>query len=80
VLTRVKPAGTRHEDTAAWLREQGVEVCPAVLGDRVTYQDAYARGQGVSEAAPHGKAAAEIKEVYKYVSSLIDLPARSLKS
>jgi len=73
VLTRVKAAGSRHEDTAAWLRDQGVEVCPAMLGDRVTYQDAYAQGQGVSEAEPHGKAALEIKAVYKYVSSLLGL-------
>lgn len=76
VLTRVKAAGSRHEDTAAWLREQDVEVCPAMLGDRVTYQDAYAQGQGVSEAEPHGKAALEVREVYKYVSSLLGLDTR----
>jgi chromosome partitioning protein len=79
VLTRVKPAGTRHEDTAAWLREQGIEVCPAMLGDRVTYQDAFAQGQGVGEAEPQGKAAAEIKAVYKYVSQLLDLDTGRVK-
>jgi chromosome partitioning protein len=76
LLARVKASGTRHEDTTAWLIEQGMEVCPASLGERVTYQDAYARGLGVSEAEPSGKAALEIKNVYLYVSSLIDLPTR----
>jgi chromosome partitioning protein len=76
LLARVKAFGTRHEDTTAWLIEQGVEVCPASLGERVTYQDAYAQGLGVSEAEPSGKAALEIKNVYLYVSSLLDLPTR----
>ena len=74
ILTRVKAAGTRHEETAAWLRDQGVEVAPAILGERVSYQDAYASGLGVCEAEPAGKAALEIREVYKYVSHLLDLP------
>jgi chromosome partitioning protein len=76
LLARVKASGTRHEDTTTWLIEQGVEVCPASLGERVTYQDAYAQGLGVSEAEPSGKAALEIKNVYLYVSSLLDLPTR----
>jgi chromosome partitioning protein len=74
VLTRVKATGTRHEDTTAWLQNQGVEVCPVMLGERVTYQDAYAQGLGVSEAEPNGKAAQEIQAVYKYISSILNLP------
>jgi chromosome partitioning protein len=74
ILTRVKATGTRHEDTTAWLQNQGVEVCPVMLGERVTYQDAYAQGLGVSEAEPSGKAAQEIKAVYMYISSILDLP------
>lgn len=74
LLARVKASGTRHEDTTAWLETQGVEVCPVMLGERVTYQDAYAQGLGVSEAEPNGKAAHEIKEVYKYISKLLNLP------
>jgi chromosome partitioning protein len=44
------------------------------LGEGVTYQDAYAIGLGVCEVEPAGKAALEIREVYKYVSQLLDLP------
>ncbi|HEY8070560.1 MAG TPA: AAA family ATPase [Methylocystis sp.] len=74
LLARVKATGSRHEDTTAWLEAQGVEVCPITLGERVTYQDAYAQGLGVSEAEPSGKAAREIQEVYKYISMLLGLP------
>jgi chromosome partitioning protein len=76
LLTRVKAAGTRHEATTAWLQEQGVEVCPAMLGERVTYQDAYAQGRGVVETEPAGKAALEIRQVYEYISRLLDLPTK----
>jgi chromosome partitioning protein len=73
LLSRVRATGARHEDTTAWLRGQGVEVCPVALGERVTYQDAYAQGLGVSEAEPAGKAAREVRQVYLYISKLIGL-------
>ena len=76
----MKATGSRHEDTTAWLEAQGVEVCPIRLGERVTYQDAYAQGLGVSEAEPSGKAAHEIQEVYKYISGLLGLPTTRIVS
>jgi chromosome partitioning protein len=72
----VKAAGVRHEDAAAWLAAQGIEVCPTVLGKRIIYQDAYARGLGVAEVDPAGKAASEIRAVYLYASGLLGLPTR----
>jgi chromosome partitioning protein len=69
-----RPARAVVTRVAAWLKEQGVEVCPVMLGERVTFQDAYAQGLGVSEAEPHGKAALEIREVYLYISQLLNLP------
>jgi chromosome partitioning protein len=80
VLTRVRSVGTRHEETTAWLVEQGVEVCPASLGERVTYQDAYAQGLGVLEAEPTGKAAQEIRQVYLYASKLLGLSTKRIAS
>jgi chromosome partitioning protein len=76
LLTRVRSTGTRHEETTAWLRGQGVEVCPFSLGERVTYQDAYAQGLGVLEAEPTGKAAHEIRQVYLYISKLVGLSTK----
>ena len=78
VMTRVKAAGSRHDDTAAWLKAEGeadsLDVCPVTIGERVVYQDAYASGQGVSEAEPSGKAAQEIRDLYQYTCKLVDLP------
>lgn len=71
LLSRIRAAGSRHEDTAAWLKSQGVEVCPHTLGERVTFQDAYAQGHEVGETEPTGKAAQEIKKVYLYISTLV---------
>jgi chromosome partitioning protein len=73
VLSRVRAAGSRHEETTAWLVTQGVEVCPISLGERVIFQDAYARGLGVSEIEPGGKAAEEIQNLYKYTCSILGL-------
>ncbi len=70
ILARVRAGGPRQEAAAGWLQERGIEVCPVSLGERVTYQDAYAGGLGVTEAEPSGKAAQEIRELYKYVFQL----------
>lgn len=75
VLTRVKPFGNRHLETAAWLEGQGMPVCPATIGDRITFQDAYAQGQGASEIDPSGKAASEVRQVYLYALQLLGLKA-----
>jgi chromosome partitioning protein len=74
LLARVKAAGSRHDDASSWLKAQALEVCPVSLGERVVYQDAYAQGLGVTECEPSGKAAEEIRELYRYVARLLDLP------
>lgn len=79
LLSRVKASGTRQDDTTDWLKAQGVHVCPVTLGERVIFQDAYAQGKGVAEVEPHGKAALEIRQVYLYISKLINLPTKRVK-
>ncbi len=64
ILTRVKPTGTSDEDARQWLGRHGLEAVPVTLGERIIYQHAYARGQGVTEAEPAGKAAQEIQQLY----------------
>ncbi|MCP4080552.1 MAG: AAA family ATPase [Planctomycetaceae bacterium] len=74
VLTRVKPFGTRHEETAEWLQKQKqLSVCPTTIGERIAIQDAYALGLGVQEFESSGKAAKEIEKVYKYTSKLVGM-------
>lgn len=78
ILARVKAVGTRHTDAIEWLKSVGLDVCPATIGERVTYQDAWAQGLAVCEAEPNGKAAQEINEVYKYISKLLNLPTKRI--
>ena len=73
VLMRVKPLGGRHDESAAWLAGQDIAVCPATIGDRVAFQDAFGLGRGVSEIEPDGKAAQEVRQVYMYASQLLGL-------
>jgi chromosome partitioning protein len=73
VMTRVKPTGTRHEETKAWLEQMRMPVCPTTIGDRVTFQDAYASGLAVSEYEPGSKAAKEIEALYTDIASLLEM-------
>lgn len=73
VLTRVKPFGTRHEEIAAGLNAGGFTVCPITIGDRVSFQDAYAAGQTVAEYEAGGKAMQEIHQLYMYICEHVDM-------
>lgn len=72
ILTRVKPRGERHRETADWLKAQTIPVCPVTLGDRVTYQDAYAHGLTPVEYDPPSKAADECRELYNFIFNLLN--------
>ena len=72
VLTRVKPFGARHAETADWLGQLGLPVCPVTIGDRIAFQDAYSHGLGVCELEPQGKAALEIRHLYEYTCELLN--------
>jgi chromosome partitioning protein len=73
VLTRVKSSGNSHESALGWLKEQGLAVAPVMIGERIIYQHAYARGVGVTEAEPSGKAAAEIQQLYMLTCQRVEL-------
>lgn len=53
------PCGPTAAD--AWALGSTLDLVPVVIGDRVTYQDALAAGQGVTTFAPRSKAADEIR-------------------
>lgn len=73
LLTRVKPTGSSHEAAAEWLAQNQLEVAPVSLGERIIYQNAYARGLGVTEAEPSGKAAQEIQQLYMLTCQHVEL-------
>jgi len=73
ILTRVKASGTSQEAASAWLGQHQLEVASVSLGERIIYQNAYARGLGVTEAEPNGKAAQEIQQLYMLMCQRIDM-------
>jgi chromosome partitioning protein len=72
VLNGVPPRGTKREQAEDVLRELGLPVCPASLGWRAAFSDAGAMGLTAQEYDPTSKSAIETKEVYRFVSKLIN--------
>lgn len=72
VLNAIQAQGTRHEQAKALLARLELPVCPYMIGTRAAFGDAGAVGQAPMEYEPSGKAAQEMREVYKYTMSIID--------
>jgi chromosome partitioning protein len=52
----------------------GTPACPVILPDRAAYRHASAEGRTVTEAEPAGRAADEIRELYRWVCRQLDMP------
>jgi chromosome partitioning protein len=70
VLTQTPPRSFRIREA-----EQGLSMLGMVAPIRITlrndFQDAYGRGLGVTEYAPEGKAAQEIRELWSWVAKKV---------
>jgi chromosome partitioning protein len=74
VLSQCPPArSTRAPEAAAGLEMLG-DVASALVVQRADYQDAIAAGQGVTEYAPAGKAADEIRALWSFIDRKIRKP------
>ena len=80
VLNAVPPRGTKHEQATDIIQDLKLPVCPASLGQRVAFDHASTLGQTAQEYDPRGKAAAEIKQVYSFMSKLIDSSTQKRKT
>ena len=74
LLNGLHPSATRLAAEAREIVAQaaGLPVCPTHLSDRDIYKSAPATGQAPNEAEPHGKAAEELRQLYKFISGLIE--------
>jgi chromosome partitioning protein len=72
VLNAVPFRGIRHEQATKAIEGFGLMVCPQTLGLRAAFGDSAAFGKTALEYEPSGKAAAEIRQVYEYISLLLD--------
>ena len=62
------PRNSRAHDTATGLSSIGYMAQPLILS-RHDYQDAFAAGQGVTEYAPAGKAADEVRQLWTWLDT-----------
>ena len=71
VLTQTPPRGFRIREADQALSVLGI-VAPVPIVHRTTYQDAFTVGQSVTEFEPEGKAAAEITQLWQWITTKAD--------
>ena len=71
VLTQTSSRGARNSEAQKGLSMLGM-VCPHLIVMRNAYQDAQGAGLGVTEFEPDGKAAQEIRDLWKWISKKLE--------
>jgi chromosome partitioning protein len=74
LLNELHPSATRlaEEAKAVAAQASGLQVCPVHLCSRDAYASAPAVGKAPNETEPNGKAADELRQLYKFISALSD--------
>ena len=72
VLNGVPARGPKQMQATEVLQSMGLTVCPASFGYRAAFDHASSLGLNAQEYEPRGKAAEEIKHVYKFISHLVN--------
>jgi chromosome partitioning protein len=67
ILTRCPARGSRTHEAERGLLVFGLPVAPVTIGNRAAYSDAYGRSLGVTEYEPSGKAAEEIRTLWRWL-------------
>ena len=77
VISKASVQGKESEGAAAYIREQGFDVCPVTLHLRAAHRHAGNVGQTAQEFEPKGKAAEESQQLYMYTMQLLTKGGRS---
>ena len=67
VFNQVRPQATRSTAATKALRGMDLTICPVRLGFRVAFEDADLTGETPIETEPDGKAADEIRRLYRFI-------------
>jgi chromosome partitioning protein len=67
VLNQGRPGSSINHKAVSVLKNYGLQVCPAQVMRRAALADAFTDGRAVVELEPHGKAAAEITQSWKWI-------------
>lgn len=80
VFTAGNPNAPRvYAEAGELVESYGTPPCPVLIPDRAAYRHASAEGRTVMETEPAGKAAEEIRELYKWTCRQLDLPVPRFK-
>lgn len=72
VLNGVPARATRLvEEAKAAVKQLGLETCPVTFGERGDFHRSSAKGEVASEIDPDGKAASEVKALWKWVGKAL---------
>ena len=72
MLNQAPPRGPLPEQAAEAIAARGLEVAPCRIGARVAFQHSLTNGLGVLEHEPAGKAASEIRELFRWVRTRLE--------
>ncbi|MEL1250362.1 ParA family partition ATPase [Aurantiacibacter gilvus] len=73
VLNGVPARATKMvEEAKAAVKEMGLETCPILFGERADFHRSSSKGEVASEIDPDGKAAGEVKALYKWLKKALD--------
>lgn len=75
VLNRVAASGKQRQEMEEELHSRGIAFLTAALGNRTAFSQAFARGLGVTEAAPRTSAAKEVHAMAASVMDAVGAPA-----
>ena len=78
ILNAVPAQGTRHDQAAEAIAGMGLVVCPVYIGQRVAFEYAAQAGQTVTEYESEGRAASEIRQLYKSICRHVDSLTKEL--
>lgn len=76
LLNQVQPQA-KVDDVVSLLESTGAEVVPVLLRYRVDFVHAPAAGQGVLEYAPESKAAAEVRDLFRWLEKRVNAKAKA---
>ena len=79
VLTQVDPFGTLQDEAVRTLEGLGVTVLAEQIGRRVAYHHGLIDGRTALEYEPQGKAADEVRALFRTVRRLAGVPSRQRK-
>lgn len=76
VLNAVPPRSGIGREAAVGLAGRGAKVAPRQLTQRAAFAHSVIDGRTAQEFEPQGKAAEEIRDLYRWVCGCVDMPAR----